>query len=207
MKKIMFNDKYGLTDAVLKGRKTQTRRIITTDIYNLIDFKAYFDGEVDCAGEFENGWVDWRWVMPYRLGEEIAIAMSYEDVFASTDIAVDKWIEMVEQAHGGKDYCLIAGTDNKMFVKAELMPYRIKITDMWMQHIQDISDEDCLQEGVVQCVTCGYCVIGPARLFGGRQFATPREAFAALFDKVTRRGTFDSNPMVVAYKYELIRVF
>ena len=26
MKKIMFNDKYGLTRAVLDGRKTQTRR-------------------------------------------------------------------------------------------------------------------------------------------------------------------------------------
>lgn len=26
MKKIMFNDKYGLTQAVLEGRKTQTRR-------------------------------------------------------------------------------------------------------------------------------------------------------------------------------------
>lgn len=29
MLKIMFNDKYGLTDAVLAKRKTQTRRIIT----------------------------------------------------------------------------------------------------------------------------------------------------------------------------------
>lgn len=27
MKKIMFNDRYGLTQAVLEGRKTQTRRI------------------------------------------------------------------------------------------------------------------------------------------------------------------------------------
>ena len=28
MKKIMFNDEYGLTQAVLDGRKTMTRRII-----------------------------------------------------------------------------------------------------------------------------------------------------------------------------------
>lgn len=28
MKKIMFNDKYGLTKAVFEGRKTQTRRIL-----------------------------------------------------------------------------------------------------------------------------------------------------------------------------------
>ena len=30
MKKIMFSDKYGLTQAVLEGRKTQTRRIADT---------------------------------------------------------------------------------------------------------------------------------------------------------------------------------
>lgn len=31
MKKIMFNDKFGLTQAVLSGRKTMTRRIIKFD--------------------------------------------------------------------------------------------------------------------------------------------------------------------------------
>lgn len=34
MKKILFNDKYGLTQAVLEGRKTQTRRIIK---FNAVD--------------------------------------------------------------------------------------------------------------------------------------------------------------------------
>lgn len=28
MQKIMFNDRYGLTDAVIEGRKTMTRRLI-----------------------------------------------------------------------------------------------------------------------------------------------------------------------------------
>lgn len=32
MKKIMFNDKYGLTKAVFEGRKTQTRRILNPTI-------------------------------------------------------------------------------------------------------------------------------------------------------------------------------
>lgn len=34
-KKIMFSDKYGLTQAVLEGRKTQTRRIIPKDFFSL----------------------------------------------------------------------------------------------------------------------------------------------------------------------------
>lgn len=34
-KKIMFSDKYGLTDAVLNGNKTQTRRIGKDDIFSM----------------------------------------------------------------------------------------------------------------------------------------------------------------------------
>lgn len=202
----MFNDKYGLTDAVLNGTKTQTRRIITTDVYNLIDFKAYFEGEQECAGEFDCGWVDWRYVMPYRLNEEVAIAMSYEDVFQTSDIDVDKWIEMVEKAHGGADYRCLPAADNKMFVKADLMPCRIKMTDMWMHHLQDISDEDCLAEGVIKWLD-SYIVSGIMERYQqhNRCFDTPREAYAALIDKVSGKGTWDENPMVVAYKFELSR--
>ena len=32
MKKIMFNDQYGLTKAVLEGRKTMTRRLVPAGI-------------------------------------------------------------------------------------------------------------------------------------------------------------------------------
>lgn len=31
MQKIMFNDRYGLTQAVIEGRKTMTRRLVTWD--------------------------------------------------------------------------------------------------------------------------------------------------------------------------------
>ena len=33
MKKIMFNDKYGLTQTVLEGRKTQTRRMLNPTMF------------------------------------------------------------------------------------------------------------------------------------------------------------------------------
>ncbi len=34
MKKIMVNDRYGLMQAVLEGKKTMARRIIPIDLYN-----------------------------------------------------------------------------------------------------------------------------------------------------------------------------
>ena len=46
MKKILFNDKYGLTQAVLEGIKTQTRRIIkTSDAFERVNPDFDWDDE------------------------------------------------------------------------------------------------------------------------------------------------------------------
>ena len=42
----------------------------------------------------------------------------------------------------------MAGYTNKMFVKSDLMPHHIKITNIRMEQLQDISEEDCLKEGI-----------------------------------------------------------
>ena len=49
MKKIAFSDKYGLTDAVLNGRKTQTRRTIPQSILDKVKKfrREYFDATFD----------------------------------------------------------------------------------------------------------------------------------------------------------------
>lgn len=43
MKKIMFNDKYSLTQAVLDGRKTMTRRISKEQIRNSVFWKSGYE--------------------------------------------------------------------------------------------------------------------------------------------------------------------
>ena len=37
-----------------------------------------------------------------------------------------------------------------MFVKADLMPRHIEFTDRKVERLQDISDEDCLKEGIYE---------------------------------------------------------
>lgn len=66
----------------------------------------------------------------YKVGEIVAVAQSY------ADIGIEPFA-----------FCEAAWR-NKMFVKAELMPYQIKITNVRIQRLQDISDEDCLREGI-----------------------------------------------------------
>lgn len=75
MKKILFNDRYGLTQAVLEGRKTQTRRIIVEDVGIREDGCAWFKDEL---GEYH--------IVPptYLIGEDVAVAQSYFDCGYST---------------------------------------------------------------------------------------------------------------------------
>ena len=171
----MFNDKYGLTKAVLEGRKTQTRRILGHGNYTkrYIDKIAVLDAK-------------------YKVGEIVAVAQRY------SDLGIEPF-----------PFCE-AGWRNKMFVKADHMPYRIQITNICIEHLQDISDEDCLAEGVMKIksnkISKAFGISNSYEIPGQFQiFNSPREAYAALIDKVSGKGTWDSNPLVWVYEFELIK--
>ena len=179
-KKIMFSDKYGLTDAVLDGIKTQTRRIVP---------------DRTLLGNFEETLKSSR----YDIGEVVAIAQSYHDIGLPPTECI-----------GGVYYrrCDEPGWTNKLFVKPSLMPYRIKITDIRVERLQDISHEDCLKEGIRYYDDRGHGYMfdepqrDPYRRFCS---STPIGVFSLLIDKVSGKGTWDSNPWVFVYDFELVK--
>jgi hypothetical protein len=197
MKKIMFNDRYGLTGAVLRGDKTMTRRIIPIDLYNQTDWKAVTDGDFEAVVDGYCFCHDIRNCGKYRVGEEVAIAQSYEAIGLTFISPPDtQW---------GCTYEM-QGYRNKMFVRADLMPHRIRITNINVERLQDITDEDCLKEGVEKWIDC-YIVSGIMENHGKNNvcFDIPREAFAALIDRISGNGTWQRNPWVFAYEFELVR--
>lgn len=224
MKKIMFNDKYSLTQAVLDGRKTMTRRIIKCprtfkgewvagfNIHRhhsdkkIVDWPCMYDAD---EREFDMGEI----LPKYELGEVVAIAQCYKSLGMNPEIALDD-----KDGIGFYTKTKFApGWKNKMFVRADLMPHHIRITNIKIERLQAISDDECLHEGVEFSQeqykydgTKSYFVqniteIGSRwnRMFC-KHFDTPREAFAALIDKVSGKGTWESNPYVFVYEFELI---
>lgn len=100
------------------------------------------------------------------------------------------------------------GWRNKMYVRADLMPHQIRITGIRCERLQDISDAECLKEGVrVEFARNGRAMYYYFDTKRWREvwFDTPREAFAVLIDKVSGRGTWASNPWVVVYEFELVK--
>ena len=197
MQKIMFNDKYGLTQAVLDGRKTMTRRVIPAKAieYILGEFKQeYFEGTLDVF-DSDKKYIEQYYLVEkcgkcFRPGDIVAVAQKYKDVI-DTD---------------GLHHPLVVkpGWTNKMYVRADLMPHKIRITSVRIERIQDISDEDCLREGIVKALGLygceGVCERGD-QLF----FCNPREAFASLITKMAGKKAWDDNPWVFVYEFELIR--
>ena len=144
MQKIMFNDKYGLTQAVLEGRKTQTRRIAYTAgrLRNITVRQAFEEVNKGKACLFDEGKSLAQ--SAYKLGEIIAIAQKYEDLTFDIDffrLRSKKGIIL------GR-ILFEKGCFNKMFVRAALMPHHIRITNISVERLQDISNGGCLKEGI-----------------------------------------------------------
>lgn len=205
MKKIMFNDKYGLTQAVLEGRKTMTRRMVPLSLYNQTDWKAVEEGNYMAYIDGDGYYHDVRFCGNYGIGDEVAVAQAYKGLnynfhgFAtnpSRSCGIKK-----EYAKKHK------GWSNKMFVEAKFMPHHIRIADIKVERLQDISDEDCMKEGIGSWESPYYimpCYHLPITSNAMRYYNTPREAFLALINKVSGKGTWESNPWVFAYDFELI---
>ena len=210
-KKIMFNDKYGLTQAVLEGRKTMTRRIIKCPRTFKGEWVAGFNIHRRHSDKKIVGWTcmydaderefDMGEIFPkYKVGEVVAIAQSYLDLSLAE---VSQW-----KTNGNKTTInSLAGWTNKLFVKAELMPHHIRITNIKIEKLQGISDEDCLKEGIVQKFdadgTPRYRVPCEKHTWA---YATDsaRDAYHFLIDKVSGKGTWLKNPYVFCYSFKLI---
>lgn len=120
----------------------------------------------------------------FEVGEIVAVAQAYKDTWGNPDFLF---------AHK-------PGWNNKMFVSADLMPHQIRITNVWAERLQDISEEDCLREGIYEVPFCEF-----AWDDNGKTFKTAREAFATLIDKVSGKGTWESNPWAFANEFELVK--
>lgn len=194
----MFNDRYGLTDAVISGRKTETRRIefVQSRKARELSNGSFVEEDIKGLEELMSA------MARYKVGDILAVAQSYKDAGVNPEYIVSY-----------KDYgtpvtaIQSPGWTNKMFTRADLMPHQIRITGIRIERLQEITDESCLREGIMED---DFPLENPyffsdMKELGLVHFKTPREAFTSLIDKVSGRGTWESNPYVVAYEFELVK--
>ena len=213
----MFNDKYDLTKAVLDGRKTMTRRVIPDNIIeaacrdlswetvHLELTRKQMDLLIDKAALA---------LSYYKIGEIVAVAQKLKDMGYNPRDTKHRSGEI-----WGLDHC--PAWMNKMFVFASECKHHIRFVDIRTERLQDISDDDCMKEGIqAVCTPDGWRYISGGstiretdhnRIWSGElklsekcAFDSPRAAFANLFNRVSGNGSWDRNPHVYAYSFELV---
>lgn len=192
MKRISFKDSGGLnlTQAVLSGRKTMTRRAVPEWVErNAMVYASSQGKDTRVRDYFRLKFAHILGHSPYNVGDVVTVQRAYRDTL----------IRLCFSYHLGW-LIRLAGWWNKIIAKAKHMPRHIRITDVRVEMLQDISDEDCLREGIIKDDE-PY-----SRYFFSLDswYNTPRAAFAALIDKVSGRGTWESNPLVWVYSFELV---
>lgn len=230
MKKIMFDNKYSLTEAVLEGRKTMTRRIISREKYPLLyswqqnrlrfeilgndTLRVWYKAEPQSLRTVDH--FDIR--IPLQIGDVVAVAQSYKDVGfapACNVLCVGRYVSVWSTP----------GWNNKMFVHPDHMKHFIRITNVRVERLKDISEEDCIREGIeedspyywvpvnmslpnwrkiVEGVSNMYSTFRDGKVYP-HFWDSPRKAFAALIDRLSGKGTWKSNPWVFVYEFELVK--
>ena len=193
----MFNEKYGLQEAVLSRTKTKTRR----NGNKVAKKYAYY-----CVANEMEGNEDYLSLeeyaiskSPFKVGEVVAVAQSYK--------AIGLTFISPPDAQWGCTYGM-PGYSNKMFVRADLMPHHVRITEVRFEQLQCISDEECLEEGIYRrddVIDCNMNPVVRYQYYGTPEmFFTPRDAFASLIDKISGNGTWEKNEYVYVYGFERV---
>lgn len=205
----MFSDKFSLTKAVLDGRKTQTRRMITypkkfhgKDVCGYYVYRRATDGAITeiCMYDEDESSIDEGQILPkYKVGEVVAVAQSYKDVYNEHGLeTMDMLVQHLKNS---------AGWHNKLFIRADLMTHQIRITNVRIERLKDISDEDCLKEGIQKMpIGCEYLYSFYDNDKGvWNNYKTPRKAFANLINKMSRKDVWNENPYVFVYDFEMVK--
>lgn len=194
MKKIMFNDLYGLTEAVLDGRKTQTRRIAYEKPFKYYCNCGFYTEGKDKGKLAINDGNEIVAKSTYKIGEVVAVAQRYSD------------IPYIKELHPRINTS--GGWLNKMFVKPDLMPHQIMITNIRVERLQYISTDDCMREGILCChIPWFHDVYSYDATNDSKRkkwwYQTPIEAYKMLSCKLHLH--WDANPLVFVYDFKLVK--
>ena len=220
---------------VVKGEKTQTRRMIKPQpeysdrvgmIYKGLCYGIGFDNPKAAYYNFSNKSNAAR----YQVGEKVYLKEPYAetcDEYGSPLIAYrfdNTALYLVRKDENGDYYQLntikkpvttnwtinnfpaCGEWKNKLFIPEWAARYFIEITAVRAERLQDITEEDCMKEGIIPnfSLTGGrWHYFIPDKL--NEPYHSPVEAYASLINNTNGKGTWERNPFVWVYDFRLIQ--
>lgn len=199
---ILFNGE--MVRAILDGRKTQTRRIVKgAEAFRLHRQKEgrHFFHDGSGSGVHYNQ-------CPYSKGQRLWVRETFWEglYFRDTDQSGERcssWNGHIlgYSADGfkpGKKYC---GKRPSIHMPRRASRITLEITDIRVERLQDISEEDAIAEGLMPVVGPGKTKMWEYSNTKGGQFSNPVVAFQMLWMGIHGKESWYENPWVWVIEY------
>jgi hypothetical protein len=189
--------------AILDNQKSQTRRIIKLkkEIQNpQFGFTTFTPkGSVSVRGIHKNGEYGESFIkMPYQKGDRLWVRETF-------------WLNGSGMPRFKADFANPKEYGWKwkpsIFLKKEHARIWLEVTDIWVERLQDITEEDARSEGVYKFKDCeGYSKYalkkGKVHLFS---VATARESYQTLWESINGKGSWALNPWIWVIEFKRIK--
>lgn len=221
--------------AILDGKKTQTRRVLKPQPPQPEDFprspfslsrsvadgiKMYFQDDyerlpkhptkydlIGSVGVVRDAGYPTKYKVQFAVGDLLWV----KETWAETSVApivetIDRPWVVYRAADSRTDYG--GPWRSSRFMPRRASRITLRVTDVRVQRVQDISEEDAKAEGIRPLRDGSGTFVGRE---GPRNLVTPwntaREAFADVWDSINKGRGFDwdANPWVAAYSFEVVR--
>lgn len=202
-----------MVQAILEGRKTQTRRTLKSQPEDSFTRHCWFDApiygftdqpsptdqwwKIKCPYGYigDRLWVKERWRPSVLTGIGDVVGIEYR--------ADNQWKRFSYDDFGDEwtmPKAAFTGDVTPLFMPRWASRITLEITDVRVERLQDISEEDVEAEGVKLLKTnCdGEC--------GGTPCLISRQPFITLWESINGEGAWDKNPWVWAVSFRRMEV-
>lgn len=229
---IIFNGP--MVQAILAGRKTQTRRVVKTQPSRRANLVSMEDGEARfCEGEHpkhhhceeydepafcpygkpgDRLWVREKF-KPVASGQvrdgygEVRYGWAYEsDGVVAWDLGTTKIYDLTNQPPTGHMQFRTTPWKPSIHMPRRASRITLEITAVRVERLQDITEEDAKAQGLMFHESTGGCPNWAAPDAGEWQ-TNPRQAFRELWESIRRPGSWDgwdANPWVWAVEFKRV---
>lgn len=202
MKGIMFIEE--LFTRVVDCEKTQTRRVI----------KGLIPDEIREKGKII--FLHWQTKPRYKKGDIVYLKEPYS--FSRPVISKNKNITSinVDYSYEPKMSMTIKNPDielsddllkphNKMFMPERYCRYKIKFTKVWVERLNEISEEDAIKEGVAWLNDVRKDTRKYKNYANGRySLSTAKKSYMSLLEKINGSIFLKENPPIWCYQFHLL---
>ena len=191
---------------IVEGRITQFREIMKPQPKNFIGATPYGFSRKDY------GWDYYSPIKPrFKIGETLYLkepyrilkrnGSRYKIAYQDGYNTVKTHLSIKSITHPNK-WC------NKLYMSKDFARYFIEITGVNAERLQDISDENCIREGIIAHYGGFEDGTDEELVYYSNgietDFEKPQQAFAALIDKI-QKGAWERNEFYWAYEFKLIK--